>query len=154
MIERTFNTESIKAPALWETISEDGHDRESWEPDTNDGWLLSSDDDGQIIGAWCAERVNAITLQIHPMILPSMRGVKAHQSAREFFLWVYDNTDAQKVICSIPYLYRNVKLFAMQCGMVKEGINRSSFLKNGIIHHQWLLGITRDEIKERFKCPQ
>jgi RimJ/RimL family protein N-acetyltransferase len=42
-------------------------------------------------------------------------------------------------------------MFAIQCGMKAEGKIRKSFKKDGKIHDQWLLGITREELEARYE---
>lgn len=150
MIEETKDYELIKSivtePRVWATVAEDGHDREAWEPDLSQGWLVAKDEDGEIIGLYTVHAHNSITLEIHPFVLPEFRGAEAYQSGKEVLQWIKAKTKYQKVVCSIPVIYRNVKLFAMRCGLKQEGVNRKSYLKHGIIHDQWMLGITRNEI--------
>lgn len=139
----------ITVPELWETISEDDQSPELWEPDLTEAWLAAYTDQKELIGFYNLHVRNGITLQIHPMILPNKRGKWAYKTAMEALRWVNEYTSFQKVVCEIPFIYPHVKMFALQCGMVKEGINRCSFLKYGKIHHMWMLGITRDEIERR-----
>jgi len=42
-------------------------------------------------------------------------------------------------------------MFAIQCGMKVEGKIRASFQKNGQLHDQWMLGITREELEARYE---
>jgi hypothetical protein len=50
-----------------------------------------------------------------------------------------------------PMILPNAKMFAIQCGMKAEGKIRKSFKKDGKIHDQWLLGITREELEARYE---
>lgn len=133
-------------PSLWETIAEDGASPDQWYPDMTEGWLIGSDDDG-LIGLYNVHPKNTVTLQIHPIIPVETRGKRAYDSAREVLDWIFTTTKYQKVVCEIPVIYRNVKLFAMKAGMKEEGINRQSYLKNGKIHDQWHLGIAKQEFE-------
>lgn len=149
IIERTHDSELVKRvcfdPAVWETIAEDGISQDEFEPDMNECWLTV--DDGQLIGLYNLHPINSVTLQIHPMILPQFRGSLAYESGKQVLKWIVENTDYQKVFCFIPEIYRNVILFAMRCGLAKEGKNRRSHVKNGKIHDMVMLGITRQEIE-------
>ena len=136
----------VKLPELWETIAEDGVSLESWKPNLNEGWLLSSDDKG-FVGIYNVHPTNGVTLQIHPMMPKSTRGKRAYESAQEVLRWIFTTTKYQKVVCEIPVIYRHVKLFAMKAGMKEEGLNRFSYLKNGKIIDQWHLGIAKQEFK-------
>ena len=150
MISETQDSELIqsivKLPELWETIAEDGVSLESWKPNLNEGWLLSSDDKG-FVGIYNVHPTNGVTLQIHPMMPKSTRGKRAYESAQEVLRWIFTTTKYQKVVCEIPVIYRHVKLFAMKAGMKEEGLNRFSYLKNGKIIDQWHLGIAKQEFK-------
>jgi RimJ/RimL family protein N-acetyltransferase len=53
----------------------------------------------------------------------------------------------QKVNISIPKTRRIVYNLAKNVGFKDEGVNRMSFTKNGKTHDQWLLGLTRKEIR-------
>lgn len=139
----------ITVPELWDNISEDDQNPDLWEPDLTEAWLAAIDDKNEVIGFYNLHVRNSVTLQIHPMILPTRRGKWAYKTALQALKWVNEYTTFQKVVCEIPVIYPHVKMFAMQCGMVKEGINRRSFLKYGKIHDMWVLGITKDEITER-----
>ena len=150
MITETKDSDLIKKiatlPDLWETIAEDGIDSDKWSPDLTEGWLLSSDDMG-FVGLYNVHPTNSVTLQIHPMMPMETRGKRAYESAQDILRWIFTTTQYQKVVCEIPVIYRNVKLFAMKAGMKEEGINRKSYLKNGKIHDQWHLGIAKQEFE-------
>ena len=114
------------------------------------GWFLHTEDD-EVCGLWMAEMRNGITIEIHPMILKQFRGKKAYKGAKEFFTWITKNTKYEKVNAEIATCFPNAKMFAVQCGMKLEGTIRRSFKKNGKIHDQWLLGITREELEARYE---
>lgn len=152
--ERTINQNLVNSivttPELWETVAEDGHDPALWEPDFDrDCWLLMSLE-GLPVGLYQFKTVNAITLDVHPHILPEFRGSIGMEAGRKHLEWVYNHAPKyKKLVATIPMIYRHVKLYANMLGYRDEGINRASFLKNGQIHDQWNLGITRDEIERR-----
>lgn len=150
VISETKDSELIKKiatiPELWATIAEDGISPETWHPDLTTGWLIACDDEG-FIGLYNVHPTNGVTLNIHPMIPPDTRGKRAYRSALEVFDWIFGKTQYQKIVCEIPVIYRNVKLFAMRAGMQEEGLNRKSYLKNGKIHDQWHLGIAKQDFE-------
>ena len=152
VICRTTDKELIKSivtlPDLWATVAEDGQEPCTWEPDMGIAWLVAQDDDGQVMGLYSLIPNNCVTLEIHPYILPLYRGKKAYQSGREVLAWIGLTTSYSKVVCQIPVIYKNVKLFAMRCGFKQEGINRLSYLKNGKIVDQWRLGVVLNEIQQ------
>ena len=150
-VERTFDTELIKGimsrADMWDTVAEDGQDPDDYAPDVNgECWLLLTVDD-KPIGAYCVHQRNAVTLEIHAQVLPEFRKEHSTESGTKVLKWILDNTECQKVIAQIPAIYPNVKRFTESFGFQVEGENRMSYLKNGELHNQWLLGITREEIR-------
>ena len=153
LITRTSDVEFIKnfitGSEVFDEIKEDDFSEDEWVPDMNSGWFVHTEED-DICGIWMAELRNGITLEVHPMILKKFRGKKAYKGAKEFFTWITKHTKYAKVNAEIATCFPNAKMFAVQCGMKIEGTIRQSFKKNGKIHDQWLLGITRQELETRY----
>ena len=57
--------------------------------------------------------------------------------------------DFEKLVSETPVIYRHIKLFALQQGLRVEGLLTKSFEKDGELHDQWIMGISRQEITER-----
>lgn len=152
MIERTTDADLVKSicviPEIWATIAEDDMVQEEWEPDMNEGWFVASEGES-LVGLFNLHVRNSVTLEVHPMILPGRRGRPAHQAVMDLWRILMDTTTYSKIVCFVPTIYRNVKLFAMSCGMKEEGLITESYLKNGTITDQWCLGITRTQIEDK-----
>lgn len=152
IVSRTMDADLVKSvcfvPQVWETIAEDGQTQEEWEPDMSEGWFIAEEHD-DLVGLFNLHVKNCITLEIHPMILPGKRGRPAYQAVMSLWKYLVENTGYSKIVCFVPDIYRNVKLFAMSCGMKEEGLLTKSYLKNGTITDQWCLGITRSEIEAK-----
>jgi RimJ/RimL family protein N-acetyltransferase len=146
---RVFDPEVVKSillrPEIVATIAEEGCD--DFEPDMERNiWLLMKSGDTEV-GVYQIERINGITAQIHANVLPEHRKPHSKATGRAALNWVMHNLpDIHKIIAVIPTLYPNVRDFTMSFGFVVEGVNRQSYLKDGAIHDQWILGITRPEI--------
>lgn len=150
-IERTFDADIVRAvmlhPALWATVAEDGQHPEDFAPELmSECWLLVSDGP-YVVGVYHIHAHNAVTVEIHAQILPKKRKDHSKESARKALKWILENTTYHKVIAQIPTIYPNVKHFTLNSGFQEEGINRESYIKNGEVCDQWLLGITRPEIE-------
>jgi RimJ/RimL family protein N-acetyltransferase len=132
-------------PDILATIAEDGAD--DFEIDIDrDIWLLMKSGDTEV-GIYQIERLNSITAQIHANVLPEHRKPHSKATGRAALAWVHENLpQIHKIIAVIPSLYPNVRDFTLSFGFKLEGTNRESYLKNGAIHDQWILGITRPEI--------
>lgn len=147
ILERTHDTELIKSivSEMWDCVCEDGHDLETFDPKPDANCWVKLDD----IGLYNLHPHNSSTLEIHAFILPEYRKDKSEESGKEILKWMLEKSPVQyqKVIAQVPFLYPNVKEFCMKNGFQVEGVNRLSHKKDGVLHDQWLLGITREEIK-------
>ncbi|AWL18218.1 DUF2824 domain-containing protein [Acinetobacter nosocomialis] len=99
-------------------------------------------------GFFMLARHNSLSVEIHTCLLPSLRGSKAIDAGRLILKHIFENH--QKVISWIPENNRKAKLFAQMLGFHVEGINRASFLKEGRLLDQFLVGLTKGE----FLCQQ
>ncbi|WP_307891303.1 GNAT family N-acetyltransferase [Acinetobacter seifertii] len=80
---------------------------------------------------------------MHTCLLPSLRGSRAVEAGKLILKLIFENH--QKVISWIPENNRKAKLFAQMLGFQVEGINRASFLKDGKLLDQFLVGLTKGE---------
>ena len=152
---RTYDAEIIEGlmrmPDIWATVAEDGQNPDDFKADCEgECWLLMMDGEN-FVGAYNLHSHNSVTVEIHAHVLPTHRKQYSYATGIAALQWVTDNTNYQKVVAVIPTIYENVKRFTCSFGFQEEGINRKSYLKNGEIVDQWLLGITRDEILETLK---
>jgi len=146
-LQRTYNNELIKSVVaeMWDCVCEDGHTLDDFDPKPDENCWINIED----IGLYNLHPHNSTTLEIHAFILPNKRKENSALTGREILNWILNNAPEQyqKVIAQVPFLYPNVKDFCIKNGFQIEGINRLSHKKNGVIVDQWLLGITREEIK-------
>lgn len=102
--------------------------------------LMPSDGIVFILHPW-----NGITLEVHTNIIPERRGKDAIIETMRSMSWIFNNTSCLKIVTHVPFFNRQAKLFALKCKMKHEGVNRQSFMKNGVLYDQDILGITRKE---------
>ncbi len=146
-LERTYNSDIIKSivAEMWDCVCEDGHTLEDFDPKPNlNCWIKMGD-----YGLYCLHPHNKSTLEIHAFILPIHREAHSLDTGREILKWILAEAPEQyqKVIAQVPRLYPNVRNFCIKNGFTLEGVNRLSHKKNDVLVDQWLLGITRKEIK-------
>jgi len=88
---------------------------------------------------------NSVTYDIHVnMVAPEGRGKNAEVTTRMMLEYMFTETPCQKLISVIPFSCENVLLFALKMGMKLEGIIKKSYLKNGELQDQRLLGMTKE----------
>ena len=152
-IERTRDMETVNAimkdPAIWPHIHEDG--AQDYMPIDHEAfnWLLVKDGD-EVLGVFLVHPRGAACSEMHTCLLPKCWGKRAACAAQLLAHWVFTNTPCQKLITSVPAYNRVALHFALAGGGREEGINRASFLRNGEMIDQIMLGMTKQE----FLCQQ
>ena len=89
--------------------------------------------------------VNAITWDGHINALKDSRGEKARQATIDVMEYMFTKTPCQKIIVYIAEIFSKVISHVIRCGFGQEGCLIGSYLKNGKIYNQHILGITKTE---------
>jgi hypothetical protein len=82
---------------------------------------------------------NKVTVELHTCILPGFAGklvTEASALVKEVIKQQYS-----KIITLIPVFNKPAMFMALRCGFTKEGVNKRSFLKDGIIYDQYYMGL-------------
>lgn len=119
MIEKTQDKEAIRAilchPKIWPMIADDESPAD-FDPPINEDYYylrtLDPDPTGLFIYHWFDED----TLETHHHVLPEFRGVDSINYSMESVKWVFENTGAKRLVCSIPNEYPNVIAHAKKGG--------------------------------------
>lgn len=134
---------------IWATVAEDGQQIDEFNPDVEGECWLAMNDGETMVGLYNLHAHNAITVQIHAHVLPECRREHSKDTATAALTYIRDCApDYLKVVAQIPFIYENVKNFTCGNGFQVEGVNRSSYIKDGKVVDQWMLGITRNEIED------
>lgn len=147
IITRCYDVDIVRSilthPDIYDRISEDGApSAESYQPNMDSATFLVGVVDAMPIGVFIVHQINGVTWECHLQVLPEHR--KNHAS--EFLTRCIDlvsNAGVKKIVAQIPYLYPNVKDFALRHGFHIEGVNRKSYLKHGQLYDQWYVGLVR-----------
>lgn len=135
----------IAHPAIWPHI----HDDNSTEctPADHDGfyWMLVTGDCQ--LGVFLVHALNSVCYQMHTCLLPCAWGAPAKAAAQMLLKWAFEETPCEKMTTLVPAYNRAALRFAKAGGMQHEGVNRASFLRNGELIDQIMLGITKQEWK-------
>lgn len=84
---------------------------------------------------------NAVTAEIHTCLL--LRGKEAFQAGEILLDYLFSNY--QKAISYTPSTNKKALFYALRLGFKKEGVLTQSFLKNGELLDQTLVGLTKGE---------
>ena len=133
-------------PKIWPYISDDFCGKpEDFKPDKDDLYLGAFAGE-TCVGIFAYHAHSQVLAEVHSCVLPEWRGEPAIQAARDSLAFVFDKTPVKKVITHVPVYNRAALRFAERVGMVKEGFNRASFMKNGVLQDQTVLGILEGEL--------
>lgn len=145
MIARTYDTDFIvrcvAEPGVWRMVADDGFPNpDLYFPPMGDGmyWLRAGD-----FGVFLFHPHNSVTYEAHTVLLPSARG-KAVEIGKAAISWFFANTPCQCLITNVPEYNPLALRLAHKCGFATIGINEKSIMKNGILHDQTLLGISKE----------
>lgn len=146
-IERTHDMDLVYSIMANESIWPHIHDDFVKEPNPVDHdqlyWMLISDD--HPAGVFLVHAVNSVCYQMHTCLLPRIWGDGAAQAAKLLGDWVFNEMNCMKLITAVPAYNRAAFRFAKAGGMTQEGINRASFMRNGKLIDQIMLGVTKEE---------
>lgn len=99
--------------------------------------------DGACHGVFLLIPQNSVTVDIHTALLPDVRGKQSKQAGKLLLDLIFSRY--HKAVTSVPSNNRVAAWFAGSLGFKHEGVNRQSFLKNGVLLDQVLMGMTREE---------
>ena len=154
IITRTFDADLIKtfikSDEIWDVVSDDSSDIDTYEPDFQRVfYVTATDDSGDVMALFSLYAVNSVTLRGHIAVLPEFRTI-SKEIALEAARWFIDNSgEYSKIIAEIPEIFPNVMSFISRSGFNKEGVRAKSIMKGGILRDVHLYGITKDELSKR-----
>lgn len=148
-VERTFDAEIIKRcvthPSVWPQVHDDmGCSREDYTPITIPEiyWIMVKDETPK--GVFLLHPHNGVCYEVHTCLLPEVWG-KTTECTALAMAWIFENTPCQRLITNVPAYNKLALRLAERTGMKRFGINEKSYLKNGILHDQFMLGISKKE---------
>jgi len=146
--------EIVTAPGMWESMAEDGVTPDQFVAENTpfSFWLLATVSD-KVCGIILVNVETSISFKVHPHMLKEFAG-KGYLMIKELFRWfLRETTDLSNKICiTTPTFNKAGYKLAVKLGFKDEGLSRQSYKKNGEIFDQYILGITRDEVKEVVRC--
>jgi RimJ/RimL family protein N-acetyltransferase len=96
------------------------------------------------IGFFLFIQQNLIMAELHTCILPGYRGLKVVEAARLVKDYIWNKTPFKKVVTQVPSYNKAAIFMALKCGFKREGINKLSFLKNGMLYDQHYFGLCKE----------
>lgn len=103
--------------------------------------------DDQVAGVFMVHSETPSIYVVHTCILPEFWG-RAEEAGRELIRWVFQNTKCNKLVTYVPKDNRLAYRLAIAVGMQEQGCITESYMKNGVLIDQHVLGIGRRQV-----CP-
>lgn len=147
IIKTTKDFEMIKGivlePEMYERASDDYTDPDKFNPALQE-WIgcFTDGESPECVGLLSVTEETASVLNIHMHIPKKYRGKNSFLIGNGMinFLIKHRPKRCIKIDIKIPDIYPEVIRFAEKCGFQKEGIDRKSFLKNGLIIDRIMMG--------------
>lgn len=147
-VRRTWNVYPILVvmEQVWDSLTDDsGLTFEDYAPriDEDKRWYITWDKDVPV-AAFSFKRLNGVTWETHANVIPALWGDKrGTQLCRDALKVALADIGALKIVAQIPDSSPVTQRTAEAIGFSREGINRKSFLKDGVLHDQVYFGMTR-----------
>ena len=134
-------------PAIFPHISDDfTSDPKQWKPLESDVivHLVAQDEHGPCgFGVFIPD--TWVCWRAHVAFLPRAYGGDALSSFRKMLGWMWEQTEARRIVGEIRRDNTLAIRFVRRAGFEIYGINRRSYLKNGVLVDQMCLGISKPE---------
>ena len=133
----------LAEPSIYRSASDDYGWDFSLPRDERCIYLLAQDDEALGFCAFWPQ--NMACYDTHLCFLPNAYGNKASFAFKMMCDWMWRQTDARRIVGSIPTYNRLALAFAERLGCKVYGRNPQSWKKHGKFHDQVLVGISRPE---------
>jgi RimJ/RimL family protein N-acetyltransferase len=149
MIEPTTDMDFIKSvvthPSVWPHVSDDnsGNPEDFIPPESL--LYLGAAENGNRVGFFAISAINSVCCEIHTTMLPSAWGKTIIYTA-EVLDWIFSNTGFLKVITFVPETNKKALNLAIKSGLGVEGFLANSFIRDGELIGQHVLGINRGDV--------
>jgi hypothetical protein len=151
--ERSFDYELIRScithPRIYKYLSDDYSPLASeYRPQEHAGiWYVIArdvrDEGSDLLGCWIFIPQNGVCWEVHTALLPCAWGERGQLAARLLPIWIWAASCCKRIITNVPTSNRLALHFAYKAGMEVFGVNRASYMKNGILYDQVMLGISK-----------
>lgn len=95
------------------------------------------------LGLFMLHQHSTVLWEVHTCLLPEAWGSTSLECTGACAAWVWANTTCQRLITAVPDGNELARRLALRSGMTEYGHNPRSFLRNGELVGQHLLGMDR-----------
>lgn len=126
--------------------------REAFRPRTDEAiYYVRVDDGAGYLGLFVLAPQSAVCWEIHTRLLPCAWGDRALEAMRGIVAWAFAGgaPGCRRITGAVPRENRLAIRFALRAGFQLFGVNEKSYLKNGRLTDQILLGVSPAEEKQK-----
>ena len=149
-IERNFDTalarKIITHPQVYPNVTDDfSPPAEEFEVPPNPCiFQLLAKHNNEPFGLFMLIPQTFVCWEIHTFMLPKAWGKWTADAGKAALRWMFENTPCQRIISNIPEYDTRTLLYALKVFSI-YGVNPTSYLKNGKLHNQILVGINKGD---------
>jgi hypothetical protein len=108
----------------------------------SEGVLFLTPIQEKVLGVFMVHSHTKVLWEVHTCLLPETENKL--ECAKALIKWVFENTTCRKLISWAPEGNQRAYDFAIKAGLVDEGVCKKSFIKNGVLLDQHLMGIGKE----------
>jgi hypothetical protein len=145
--ERTKDFKAVRAiltdPDLYDYMTDDfAPAREAFQVNDHPGiWYVLVSEGSSLYGMFVFLPDNAICWQVHVAFFRGASQQVTRAAGAGIVEWLWRNTPCRRLIASVPACNRAAVRYGVRAmGLVKYGVNEASFMKNGKLWNQVLMG--------------
>jgi len=143
-VSRTYDLELVRSiithPSCFPSVSDDNCRAEEFRPSADPRIIYLLAMKASPLGIFMLVPESEVCLEIHTCLLPHAWGPTAREVARLAETWIWSNTTCKRLITKVPEFNQTALKYALQGGMLIYGFNPASFLHEGRLRAQFLLG--------------
>jgi RimJ/RimL family protein N-acetyltransferase len=151
VLERTFDYDLVRRivthPKIYPHISDDNSPKaEDWQPFQSEVvWYILVKLDDAPAGVFTFTPHNAVCYEVHTCLLPAIYGKNSVLAGIAVIQWMFANSPCRRIITNVPSYNILALRFAHNGGLKEFGVNEKSYLKNGVLFDQIMLGVTKED---------
>lgn len=132
-------------PRLYDAMSDDHSPKaEDYQPPAEAVYVLVKTGE-RVRGLWVLVPRSHTRWEIHTVLLPDFRGIRALAAARLMAEWTWENTTCESLVTECPTCNPAALWFARMAGMVEYGQELKAFRKGNVLHDIKHLAMHRPE---------
>lgn len=106
-------------------------------------WHVLARENDELLGLFSFYPSNSICWRAHLCLLPNSWGFPARRAGKGVIRWLFENSPCLKITGEIPIFNTLALRYVRSLGFEEMGTNHDSFLKDGQLYDQILLGLSK-----------